>query len=61
MSKEIRLQLAWLLAIVTAAEDVKPTITGREMKSIRKPSWRSPDTRMMTPEIKVSRTAYSGP
>ena len=28
------------LAMVSAAAEVKPAITGTEMKSIRKPSWR---------------------
>ena len=31
------------------------------MKSMRKPSWRRPHSRMMMPERKLSRTAYWGP
>ena len=36
-------------------------MTGTEMKSMRKPRRRRPQTRMMQPERKVRRTAYSGP
>ena len=31
----------WLVAMVSAAAEVKPAITGTEMKSIKKPSLRS--------------------
>ena len=46
------------LAMVSAAAEVKPAITGTEMKSIKKPSWRRPQRRMMIPDKKVKRTAY---
>ena len=36
------LTLTWLVAMVSAAAEVKPAITGTEMKSIKKPSLRSP-------------------
>ena len=35
------LTLTWLVAMVSAAAEVKPAITGTEMKSIKKPSLRS--------------------
>jgi len=51
----------WLLAMVIAAAEVKPAMTGKEKKSMRNPRRRKPAMRITIPVKKVSRIAYSGP
>ena len=48
-------------AIVIDAADVKPPITGTDMKSITNPSLRIPNKEIMTPQMKARRIAYSTP
>lgn len=48
-------------AIVMDAADVKPPITGTDMKSITNPSLRIPNNEIITPQMKARRMAYSIP
>ena len=48
-------------AIVMDAADVKPPITGTEIKSITNPSLKIPNKDIITPHTKAKRTAYSIP
>ena len=48
------LTLIWPLAMVMAAPEVKPAMTGWEMKSMRKPSLRLPQMKTMIPVKKAS-------
>ena len=43
------------------AAEVKPPITGIDIKSITKPSRRIPNSEIITPHMKARRMAYSTP
>ena len=48
-------------AIVIDAADVKPPITGTDIKSITKPNRKIPNNDIITPHMKARRIAYSNP
>ena len=56
-----KILLTWPEAIVIAAAEVKPAITGTDMKSITTPKRNIPNTRIMMPLKKERSTAYAGP